>query len=61
MIDPNDVLIRTLESQGIQRVYTTNDHKRELKKLNHSILMNYLDLLDILVKAPNTLGKRSQN
>lgn len=32
----------------------TNNHKRELKKLNHSILVAYLDLLDILVHAPNT-------
>lgn len=98
LIDPNDILIRSLESQGIQRLYTppelleiesaecfkqpngyshpdsvdepkatattstssssthinTNNHKRELKKLNHSILIAYLDLLEILVKAPNT-------
>lgn len=74
-IDPNDVLIRSLETQGIQRLYTipadsltpgnpdaavittkinTNNHKKELKKLNHSILIAYLDLLEILVKAPNT-------
>ncbi len=57
LIDPNDVLIRTLESQGIARIYKTNDHKKELKKLNRSILINYLALLDILVKSPNTLGK----
>jgi mediator of RNA polymerase II transcription subunit 7 len=31
-----------------------NNHKKELKKLNHSILIAYLDLLEILVKAPNT-------
>ena len=30
------------------------NHKIELKKLNHSILIAYLDLLEILVKAPNT-------
>ena len=69
-IDPNDVLIRSLESQGIQRLYktaaestnstssssasSTNNHKTALKKLNHSILIAYLDLLDILVKAPMT-------
>lgn len=74
LIDPNDVLIRSLESQGLQQLYSlsssssnqvpgadsnrtyinTNNHKRELKKLNHSILIAYLDLLEILVKAPNT-------
>lgn len=60
------MLIRSLESQGIQRLYSTstvasrghqidiNEHKKELKKLNHSILIAYLDLLEILVKAPNT-------
>lgn len=71
-IDPNDVLIRSLDQQGIQRLYKTagpvpkdttaaqqpfiniNNHKKELKKLNHSILIAYLDLLEILVKAPNT-------
>lgn len=76
-IDPNDVLIRSLDQQGIQRLYKTvspdlvaapsatpsaasssqvniNTHKKELKKLNHSILIAYLDLLEILVKAPNT-------
>jgi hypothetical protein len=31
-----------------------NNHKKELKKLNHSILIAYLDLLEILAKAPNT-------
>ena len=62
LIDPNDPLIRSLESQGIQRLYSApptstinmNHHKKELKKLNHSILIAYLDLLEILVKAPNT-------
>lgn len=75
IIDPNDVLIRSLESQGFQSLYkmsatastdssasassaasvNTTHHKKELKKLNHSILIAYLDLLDILVTAPNTL------
>jgi mediator of RNA polymerase II transcription subunit 7 len=77
-IDPNDVLIRSLETQGIQCLYNlksdekntltdtvtkkinTNNHKRELKKLNHSILIAYLDLLEILVKAPNTLVEEVQ-
>lgn len=87
-IDPNDVLIRSLDSQGIQCLYNTandesdetstaittttatsattntkkintNNHKRELKKLNHSILIAYLDLLEILVKAPNTLTEET--
>lgn len=77
-IDPNDVLIRSLETQGIQRLYSTstktttnttsgastqistNNHKRELKKLNHSILIAYLDLLEILIKAPTKQLPRDQ-
>lgn len=80
-IDPNDVLIRPLESQGFQRLYSTgtttttttttstsigtsristNNHKRELKKLNHSIVIAYLDLLEILIKAPTKQVARDQ-
>ena len=52
----DDHIIRPLESQrGLRRLYPQNyDHKRELKKLNHSILANFLDLLDILIKAPDS-------
>lgn len=75
MIDPNDVLIRSLETQGIQRLYSadtsnslphastsisTNNHKKELKKLNHSILIAYLDLLEVLIKAPTKELPRDQ-
>lgn len=50
-----DVIIRPLESQSIRRLYPQNfDHRRELKKLNHSILVNFLDLLDILIKCPDS-------
>ena len=56
----DDVIIRPLESQGLRRLYPQNyDHKRELKKLNHSILVNFLDLLDILIKSPDS-PKRSE-
>merc|ERR1712063_43692 len=34
----DDAVIRPLESQNIRRLYPNNyDHRRELKKLNHSI------------------------
>ena len=47
----DDAIIRPLESQGLRRLYPQSyDPKRELKKLNHSILVNFLDLLDILIK-----------
>lgn len=51
----DDQIIRPLESQhGLRRLYPQNyDHKRELKKLNHSILANFLDLLDILIRCPD--------
>lgn len=52
---PNESIVRSLESQRVRRLYPQNyDHKRELKKINHSLLMNFLDLLDILVKAPDS-------
>lgn len=51
----DDQIIRPLESQNLRRLYPQNyDHKRELKKLNHSILANFLDLLDILIKCPDS-------
>ena len=51
----DDQIIRPLESQNLRRLYPQNyDHKRELKKLNHSILVNFLDLLDILIKNPDS-------
>ena len=40
-------------TQGIKRLYSTKDidRKKELRKLNHSILVNFLDLIDILIKV----------
>ena len=46
--------VEKLSSSIGTHAINTNNHKRELKKLNHSILVAYLDLLDILVHAPNT-------
>lgn len=52
---PDDPIIRPLETQGIRRLHPQSyDPKRELKKLNHSILVNFLDMLDILVRCPDT-------
>lgn len=56
----DDSIIRPLEAQGIRRLYPRDfDHKKELKKMNHSILVNFLDLLDILVKCPDS-NKREE-
>ena len=41
----DDQIIRSLEVQGFRLLYPQNyDHKREWKKLNHSILANFLDI-----------------
>lgn len=51
----DDSIIRPLEAQGIKRLYPRDyDHKKELRKMNASILVNFLDLLDVLVKCPDT-------
>lgn len=51
----DDAIIRPLEASGVRRLYPqAYDHKRELKKLNHSILVNFLDLIDILIRAPDS-------
>ncbi|KAK9869941.1 hypothetical protein WA026_006039 [Henosepilachna vigintioctopunctata] len=50
-----DSIIRPLESQGIKRLYPLHfDRRRELKKLNLSLLANFLDLLDLLVNCPDS-------
>ena len=47
--------------QAIRRLYPQNcDQKRELKKLNHSILVNFMDLLDILVKSPESTKRNEK-
>ncbi|KAH0558064.1 mediator of RNA polymerase II transcription subunit 7 [Cotesia glomerata] len=51
----DDTIIRPLEAQGIRRLYPQNfDRRRELKKLNHSLLANFLDLIDLLVHCPDS-------
>ena len=51
-----DCIVNSLESQGVKRLYSAKDvdRKRELKKLNHSVLVNFLDLLDFLIKSPDS-------
>jgi len=51
----DDPIIQPLESQGIKRLYPLNfDHRKELKKLNHSVLANFLDLLESLIRCPDS-------
>ncbi|XP_055683835.1 mediator of RNA polymerase II transcription subunit 7 [Lutzomyia longipalpis] len=50
----DDNIIRPLETQGFRRLYPQHfDRKKELKKLNHSLLVNFLDLIDFLVHNPD--------
>merc|ERR1712098_607959 len=55
-INNDDAIIQSLESQGIKRLYSAKDinRRKELSKLNHSILVNFLDLIDILIKCPES-------
>lgn len=51
----NDEMIRSLESQGIKRLIPQHfDRRKELKKLNHSLFVNFLDLIDLLVHFPDS-------
>ncbi|XP_023335160.1 mediator of RNA polymerase II transcription subunit 7 [Eurytemora carolleeae] len=60
-INNDDAIIQTLESQGIKKLLPNKDvdRKKELRKLNHSIMLNFLDLLEILIKCPES-GKREE-
>uniref|UniRef100_A0A6G1SJM9 Mediator of RNA polymerase II transcription subunit 7 n=1 Tax=Aceria tosichella TaxID=561515 RepID=A0A6G1SJM9_9ACAR len=55
-ISLDDAIIAPLEAHGTKRLFprTEYDHKKELKKINASILVNFLDLIDVLVKCPDT-------
>lgn len=51
----NEEMIRSLESQGIRRLIPQHfDRRKELKKLNHSLFANFLDLIDLLVNFPDS-------
>jgi len=55
-VNNDDAIIQSLESQGFKRLYSSKDidRKKELRKLNHSVLVNFLDLIDILIKCPES-------
>lgn len=55
-ISLDDAIIAPLEAHGTKRLYPRSeyDHKKELKKINASILVNFLDLVDVLVNCPDT-------
>lgn len=54
----NEEMIRSLESQGIRRLIPAHsDRRKELKKLNHSLFVNFLDLLDLLIDNPGNIKR----
>merc|ERR550517_2117494 len=60
-VSNDDAIIQSLESQGFKRLYSSKDidRKKELRKLNHSVLVNFLDLIDLLIKCPES-AKRDE-
>lgn len=57
----DDLIIRPLESQGIERLHPQQfDHKKELRKLNMSILINFLDMLDVLIRSPGSIKREEK-
>ena len=59
-ITMDDSIIRSLESNGLRRLYPREyDNKKEMKKINQSINVNFLDLIDILILCPDS-SKREE-
>jgi len=59
-ITMDDSIIRSLESNGLRRLYPREyDYKKEMKKINQSINVNFLDLIDILILCPDS-SKREE-
>lgn len=53
--NPEEPILRPLESQGIQRLCPDGaDKLAQMKKLNHSIFVSFLDLVDILINCPDS-------
>ncbi|CAO0789204.1 unnamed protein product [Mucor circinelloides] len=53
----------TLQELGVKQIYPEDsiDRVQELKKLNRSLIVQYLDLLDVLEKNPSEYGKHIEN
>ncbi len=57
----DDTIVPPLETQNIRRLYPQNfDHKEQLKKLNCSVLVNFLDLLDLLIRSPDVPKRKEK-
>ncbi|KAF5929800.1 hypothetical protein HPG69_002525 [Diceros bicornis minor] len=55
----DDLITCPLESQDMKQLHPMQfDHKKELRKLKTSVLINFLDMLDFLIRSPgNTEGE----
>ena len=54
-IKVDEPIIRTLEDQDIKRLYPKEyDYRREIKKMNVSLMASMLDLLDALINCPES-------
>ncbi|XP_065193248.1 mediator of RNA polymerase II transcription subunit 7-like [Sycon ciliatum] len=55
-LEVDEEILRPLSSQGIQQLYSSSNTDRisEMRKLNMSIVMSFLDLLAILIQAPSS-------
>lgn len=54
-IKVDEPIIRSLEEQGIQPLYPSDyNYRREIKKMNASLAASMLDLLDVLIKCPES-------
>ncbi|KAI9307175.1 mediator complex, subunit Med7 [Cunninghamella echinulata] len=53
----------TLEEQNIKQLFPSGDIDRvqELKRLNRTLIVQFLELLDVLAKQPEEFGKRIEN
>lgn len=54
-IKVDEPIIRTLEEQGIKPLFPKEyDYRREIKKMNASLSASMLDLLDALIRSPES-------
>lgn len=53
----------TLEEMGVKQLFPEAeiDRVQELKKLNRSLIVHFLELLDVLVKTPEEFGNSIEN
>ncbi|KAK2090878.1 Mediator of RNA polymerase II transcription subunit 7 [Saguinus oedipus] len=57
----DDLIIHPLENQSIKQLHPLQfDHEKELRNLHMSILINFLDLFDILIRSPGSIKREEK-